>query len=251
MNFPTDHPRPEEWSFKGDSIVFEIDKEITGKIRKMLLETGTTLYILLLAVYTILLAKYTSKQDIVVGTGTAGRTHADLEHIIGMFVNMLAIRNRPREGQAFYEFLAEVKKNALAAFENQDYQFEELVRRLNLTRQPGKNPLFDVEFTFQNVFLKDLEIPGLILKSYRRSQPNARFDLTLHAVENNGVITMQLIYAIQLFKRSTIEDIKKNFIETLEQVTADPKIKLEDIKISYHLSAASSNPGTHQIQFDF
>ncbi|MCP5050905.1 MAG: polyketide synthase, partial [bacterium] len=150
LDFPTDYTRPEEWNYAGDAIVFEIPPQKTAKIKEMVLETGTTLYIVFLAVTSIVLSKYTMRQDIVVGTGVAGRTHADLEHVIGMFVNMLAIRSYPRENKGFHEFLEEVRENALDAFENQDYQFDELVKRLNLTGESGRNPLFDVEFTFQN-----------------------------------------------------------------------------------------------------
>jgi non-ribosomal peptide synthetase component F len=168
-----------------------------------------------------------------------------------MFINMLAMRIKLRAGETFRELLAEVKQTALEAFANQDYQFEALVKQLNLSREPGRNPMFDVEFTFQNFPLNALEIPGLTLKPYRDWHASTRFDLSIQAAEEKGCLTVVLSYATQLFKPSTIQDIKTNLLESLEQVTANPMIKLEDIKYSFQLAAAPVNPQTQQIQFDF
>ena len=92
---PSDYTRPLVQSFDGDSVNFEIDKKLTEKLNKLVAETGATLYMVLLAAYNILLSKYTGQEDIIVGSPIAGRQHADLENIIGMFVNTLAMRNYP------------------------------------------------------------------------------------------------------------------------------------------------------------
>jgi non-ribosomal peptide synthetase component F len=104
----------------------------------------------LLAVYYVLLEKYTGQKDIVVGSPIAGRHHEDLQQIVGMFVNTLVLRNYPTEEKTFRQFLAEVRENSLQAFDNQDYQFEMLVDRLNLARDLSRNPLFDVMFVLHN-----------------------------------------------------------------------------------------------------
>ncbi len=122
---PEDYPRPSVQSFEGDRIHFELDKELTGEIREQCTKTGTTLYMMLLGAYNILLSKYTGQDDIIIGSPIVGRHHADLEGIIGMFVNTLAMRNRPEGGKTAEEFLEEVKENSLKAYENQDYQFED------------------------------------------------------------------------------------------------------------------------------
>ena len=150
LNMPTDYPRPAVQSFEGDSIDFNVDSELTKELNKLAAETGSTLYMVLLAAYNVLLSKYTGQEDIVVGSPIAGRQHADLDNIIGMFVNTLAMRNFPESSKTFKEFLAEVKDNALRAYENQDYQFEELVEKLNIPRDMSRNPLFDTMFVMQN-----------------------------------------------------------------------------------------------------
>ncbi|MCU5332366.1 condensation domain-containing protein, partial [Bacillus wiedmannii] len=138
LNMPTDFPRPSIQSFEGCSTSFDLDKELTENLNALAKETGTTLYMVLLAAYNVLLSKYTGQEDIVVGSPVAGRPHADLQSIIGMFVNTLAMRNYPKSNQTFEEFLDGVKENALIAYENQDYQFEQLVERLEIPRDMSR-----------------------------------------------------------------------------------------------------------------
>ena len=97
-----------------------------------------------------MLSKYTGQEDIIVGSPIAGRPHYDLQNIIGMFVNTFAFRNYPASSKTFRQFLNEVKEHALTAYENQDYQFEELIGRLNIRRDISRNPLFDTMLVIQN-----------------------------------------------------------------------------------------------------
>jgi amino acid adenylation domain-containing protein len=238
---PTDFPRPPVPVFEGNGIISNIDKQLAVKVRQLASETDTTVYMVLLAVFNILLSKYTLQEDIVVGTGVAGRRHADLENIIGMFVNMLPMRNQPKAEKRFTEFLQVVKKNAIDAFENQDYQFEELVEKLDIPRNTGRNPIFDAEFTLQNIAVMEMnyKVPGIQPKPYDTIETqNTKFDLSLEAVEKTNGITMILNYSTALFKRSTAEKIIEHYIEILQQVLENRKIKLKDIQLSHKLSAA-------------
>ncbi|MCP5053151.1 MAG: non-ribosomal peptide synthetase, partial [bacterium] len=179
LKLPVDYPRPDVRDIdRGDSIVFRLEEELSEKIYHLVKETQTTLFILLLAVYKVLLFKYTGQEDIIVGSPITGRSHADLEQVIGVFLNMLAIRNRPRKRQVFRDFLMEVKENALGAFENQDYPFDTLVRKLKLQGETGRNPLFDTEFAIHNMDgPKRKEFTGLKVKSYPGGTNFAKFDL--------------------------------------------------------------------------
>ncbi|MCP4150805.1 MAG: hypothetical protein GY757_23870, partial [bacterium] len=150
LNLPTDYPRPENQTFEGDKLSFGLNKNETHSLKKVAKENDITLYMTILSIFTILLSKLSGQEDIIVGTPTAGRRHADLESIIGMFVNTLAIRNYPEGTKTITEYLGEVKENTLQAFENQEYQFEELVDKLSLKRDTGRNPLFDVMFNLLN-----------------------------------------------------------------------------------------------------
>ncbi len=242
LKLPLDYERPLKQSFDFDRVMFEVDRELIAKVRELARdkESGATIYMILLAVYFILLSKYSGHEDIVVGGGVAGRKHPDTENMMGMFINMLAMRNRPAEEKTFAGFLGEVKRCALAAFENQDYPFDELVKVLNLQREYSRHPLFDTEFTFQETAEPFLEIPGLIIEPYDYDHKLLKFDLSLTAFEDEDTIHLTLGFSPQLFKKSTIEKMANHFIEILEQLPANKEIRLKDIKITHELSAAEA-----------
>ena len=127
--------------------------------------------------------KYTGQEDIIVGTPVAGRPHADLGNIVGMFVNTLVMRNNPEGEKTFAEFLAEVKDNAIKAYENQECQFEELVEKVASKRDMSRNPIFDVMFALQNTERTSLSIEGLKLSPYITENKISKFDITINAVE--------------------------------------------------------------------
>ncbi|MCP4146221.1 MAG: hypothetical protein GY757_00595, partial [bacterium] len=146
LELPQDNPRPLVQSFEGDTIEFTVAKEEMQKIKAAADENNATLYMTIMAVYTIMLSKLSRQEDIIVGAPIAGRRHADLENIIGMFVNTLPMRNYPEEEKTFTAYLKEVKERTLTAYENQEYPFEDLVEKLALPRDTGRNSIFDVAF---------------------------------------------------------------------------------------------------------
>jgi iturin family lipopeptide synthetase B len=149
LNLPADYPEPQKKNFKGSFIRFEIAREETEKLKELAKQIEATLYIVMLSVFNIFLSRLSGQEDIVLGTPLEGRNHADLYSIIGMFVNTLALRNYPQAEKTFSGFLKEIKERTVRAFENQDYQFEDLVERLKIKREPNRNPLFDILFSFQ------------------------------------------------------------------------------------------------------
>ncbi|WP_313559736.1 non-ribosomal peptide synthetase, partial [Ruminiclostridium cellobioparum] len=231
LMLPTDYARSTMSSFEGDTLSLILDKNITADINRFIADTGVTLHILLLSVFNVLLAKYTSQYDIVVGTAVAGRPHADLQNIIGMFVNMLSMRNYPEQEKTFYEFLAEVKANSIKAYENQDYQFEMLVDKLNLKRNTSRNPLYDVMCTVQNVEIPEIEIDELKFKPYSYDNKITHADINLMVKEVNGETVLHFEYCTGLFKRETIEKIACNFKNIVVDVLDNPQKKLIDINM--------------------
>ncbi|MDQ1355252.1 MAG: hypothetical protein QG657_5562, partial [Acidobacteriota bacterium] len=241
LNMPTDYPRQLEKSFAGNIVTTEIDIPLTDKIKTVILETGNTLYIVLLTVLNILLSKYTGQDDIIVGCPTAGRNHEDLENIIGMFVNTLAMRNYLRRGMTAGDFLAEVKKNALQAFENQDYPFEELVSQLKIVQNHTRNPLFDILFVSEKLDIPKLELEDLTFTPYQFEYKISHMDLVFYIKEIEGKIELKLEYATALFKKPGVAGMLKHYLEILEQVIDNVNIKLEEIKISHEFLAPQSN----------
>jgi amino acid adenylation domain-containing protein len=250
LKIPTDYPRPKVKSFEGNTINFDIAAEETKAIKELITKEEVSLYMVLLSIYYILLSKLSGQEDIVVGTGIVGRSHADLMSIIGLFFNTIVLRNQHIKEKSFKEFLKDIKSNTLESFENQDYPFDKLVEELQerglLIRDSGRNPLFDTMFAIQNFEEKtgdvsEIVIPGLKLKGYNNESKVSRFDLFLIGSESNDIIRMRLEYSTVLFKSVTAEKLTGCYIEILNQVLKNNRIKLKDITISSIFSDIQSH----------
>jgi len=218
LNLPTDYPRPAKRSFDGDTVLFEISKKETERLKRLALEQGQTLFMALFAAFNVLMAKLSGQDDIVAGTVTAGRGHADVQEIIGMFVGTLALRNYPKGDKTFKEFLAEVKNRTIAAFEHQDYPLEELVGKVAPRADAGRNPLFDVVFELENEDDRtEYLLEALMLDTsnpYKYKNKTSKFDMLMVAVETEVGLQFKVEYSTKLFKESTIE----RFIRYYEQI---------------------------------
>ncbi|UCH95458.1 MAG: amino acid adenylation domain-containing protein [Candidatus Aminicenantes bacterium] len=252
VDIPKDFPRPLVQSFEGDIFHFVLDSWLSGALKRLTQQTKTTLNMVLLAAYAILLSKYSGEKDIVVGLGISGRTHPDVENIIGFFVNTLPIKIQPQPDKTYSKFLHEVKDITLAGYENQEYPFEELVRKLGVTGDLSQNPLFNAAFVVQNMEIDKIEIEGLEITPYDFKTRVSRFDFQLVASEANDSITMILEYSIALFKRVWAEKFAERYVNILKQVVENNDIKLKDITISHHLTVAkpSVSKGT-AVDFNF
>ncbi|PJI07373.1 MULTISPECIES: non-ribosomal peptide synthetase [Clostridium] len=231
LSLPTDYKRPRVKDFRGRSINFVLDKETTEKLKKIAKETGSTMYMLLMANINILLSKYSGQEDIIIGSPIAGRNHVDLENVIGMFVNTLAIRSSVNGEASFKEYLKTVKSKALKAFENQDYQFEELVDKIDVDRDLSRNPLFDVMFVLQNMEETKVEINDLVFRTYNTNDNVEKFDITITAKEREEEIYFNLSYATSLYKYETIERMKKHLLNIIEETGQNAETKIKDIEL--------------------
>jgi tyrocidine synthetase-3 len=235
LNLPCDFPRPTIFSFKGATHSFKPDKQDTERLKLLTREHNATLFTVLMTALNILLYKYSGQEDIIVGTSTAGRSHSDLERLIGMFVNELALRNRPTGSKTFLQLLGEVKQATIDAFDNQDIQFEELVDRLNPERDPSRNTLFDVCLSVANFKRPETVLEDIALTPLPMETGTSKFDLTLFAFEDerDGTISFNLEYCTSLFAPDTIRRMAVHFLNILRTVTAAPDIRIEEINIYY------------------
>lgn len=231
LDLPYDHPRPSKQVFEGDSVRFELPTEQIQALNCLASEYDATLYIVLLTIYYIMLYRLSGQEDIVVGTPIAARRHADLEQIIGMFVNTLALRNYPSGDKTFKDFLSEVKERTLNAFENQEYQFEDLVERVEVTRDISRNPLFDTMFSMQNAGIPEVRIPGVTLKSYGVDPAISKFDLELSADEEGNRIIFNFTYCTSLFERETILRFTSYFKQLVSSVIENCSRRVADLEI--------------------
>ncbi len=234
LNLPFDYQRPSVPAFEGDAVYFNLNSETTEKLEELAARIGATPYMVILAIYNIFLLKYANTEDIVIGTPIAGRVHEDLKKIIGVFINTLALRNYPRKDITFAEFLNEVKENTLQAYDNQEYQYEMLLDKLDLKPDMSRNPLFDVMFVHLNIDQSKEEIQDLKFTPYQFEGTGAKYDLTLYGqeVKNNEESLLQLTfrYRTQLFKKETIEKLSERFIEIAKQVLNNPELKIAEIE---------------------
>ena len=242
LELPLDYERSERQSFAGDKILFRLEKRETARLAKIARTHDATMYMVLLAVYKILLSKITGQQDIIVGTPTMGRSNADLENLIGIFINTIAIRSRLPKENSFSAFLLELKEKTLKAFENQDYQFENLVEKVVAGRDMSRNPIIDVLFSFnnQNDLLRVSGAPDMpdIPHLYALPKVTSKFDLVLVANEDDDTIAMNLTYSSAIFKRATVQSIVNHFLRIVAQVAEDEHIRLADIVIDSEFAAA-------------
>jgi acyl carrier protein len=252
LELPLDYKRPQAQDFSGGIVYFKVENSLEKRLAQMKEKTGVTLSTLLLAHFYILLSKYSGQEDIVVGIPTAGRSHVDLENIAGMFVNVLSLRNFTGRDVIFSEFLRQVNTSSLNAYDNQDYQFDELVDRLGLSRSHDRNPLFNSVFSFQKSDREEERKSGNETKhnAHEPVETLSKFDLKLGVIEIKHSITMYLEYKTALFKKETIENIASAYLKIIEQTLADPRIKLADIVIPTGVLPVDSENQDDQVDFD-
>ena len=240
LSLPLDFPRPKLFQFDGAIHRFPLDGDSSQKARSQCAALGVTLFVHLLTAFNILLHKYTEQTDILVGSVTAGRHCLELEPVVGMFVNTLVFRNQLNDQQTFQEFLGRVKENTIAAFDNQDVPFEDLVKLLDREKDPSRNPLFDVAFVAQNYKPPAIRLEGLTLAPYEHVYQTSKFDITLFVYDLGEEIVFDLEYATTLYKPATIEKIADRYIEVIKQILDNADIPIKEISISHHLMDAGA-----------
>jgi len=147
-------------------VKFNIGNTLRSQLENLAQSNKVTLYMVLLTAYNILLYRFSSEEDIIIGTPIAGRHHAKLDKIVGVFINTLVIRNFPNSNKTARELLNEVKETVSNAFKNQDYPFDDIVNGLNIERNGIKNPLFNIMFVLNNINYKELNLSQLEVTEY-------------------------------------------------------------------------------------
>ncbi|MCP4152048.1 MAG: non-ribosomal peptide synthetase, partial [bacterium] len=250
LNLPLDFERPEEKSYAGSSLSFKIEESHLAQLKQLALKERTTMFAIMLTIYYVFLSKISGQQDIITGIPVIGRSHNGLDKMLGMFVNTLALRNYPEPEKTFKEFLTDVKQRTTTAFENQDYQFEDLVNHVVKNRDPARNPLFDVFFAYSypEPVRKEQEIAGMKIYTLDEFTDDASekgvaltmFDMCLQLMDTGDNLLVTLLYWERLFKEETIQRFCEYYQEIVTAVAGNTGIKLKEIKISHDLGVAQS-----------
>ncbi|UII31869.1 amino acid adenylation domain-containing protein [Fulvivirga ulvae] len=230
LDLPIDNARPEERSYEGATSDFVLSKEDSSRLRKLAEQEGVTLYVLLLAAYKVFLSKLCNQEDIIIGSPSAGRSHPDLENVIGMFINTLPIRSEVKPQWTFQAFLKELNKIAISCFDNQDFPLDELIDELKLERETGRNPLFDVEFVFKNYEETTFELNDL-KQTNIPLEHRAAFELILSTYEMDGMFHFRWEYTKELFKEATIDKFTDYFKKIVEGILADATLEISSYEL--------------------
>ncbi|MFP5274543.1 amino acid adenylation domain-containing protein [Coleofasciculus sp.] len=231
LDLPTDRPRPPSQTFRGGTKTFELSGTLTQQLKKLGHQSGTTLFLTLLAAFVTLLSRYSHEDDIVVGTPIAGRNHREIESLIGFFVNTLALRVDLSGNPSFRELLRRTRQVTLEAYSHQDLPFEKLVEELQPERNLSYNPLFQVMFVLQNAGSEDWQLPGLTLSPLEIESVTAKFDLTLAIEEKESGLRGVWQYNSDLFDGTTISQMAGHFQTLLAGIVANPEQSMSELPL--------------------
>lgn len=231
LNLPIDYPRPARKNYEGDHAFFLVKEEEIKALKKIFLKENATLYVLVLSILYVFLAKISGQEDIVVGTLINTRQNKALNDMIGLFVKKVPLRNYPRSSKTFGDFLTEVNQQVLDVYKNQDYPYEELARKVVKEQDPGHTPMFDVLLNFIYIDISEVEMPGIKVKPYTLKTKRVGYDLELVCEGSYKELFFKLSYSTKLFKEETIRRFISYFRTIIASIIKNPGIKISEIQI--------------------
>ena len=231
LELPTDHKRPPVQDYLGGFVPLVFDAALTARLKALGMQQGTTLFMNLLAGFSLLLSRLSGQSDVVIGVPSANRPQQELEGLIGFFVNTLALRMTQSGTPSVAQWLQQARRVALEAQEHQDLPFEQVVELLNPPRSLAHSPLFQVLFAWEQDQDSDLLLTGLDVTPVESSHHVAKFDLQLALHERDGQIVGGLEYASGLFERGTVEQFGEYLRRVLVQMVEDSEQSLAAIKL--------------------
>ncbi|MFL2077157.1 amino acid adenylation domain-containing protein [Marinilactibacillus psychrotolerans] len=208
-----------------------ISQGLSEKLEKMANENNSTIYILLLAAYFILLFKYTDQSRLLIGTPTSGRNHKSVENSLGMFVNTVVMQGLPEKNMEFKDYLKEIRDTALNAYEHADYPFDALVKQLGVDRYTDKNPLFQTMFLLQNG-TNNFNLGQANITAVDLDHSMLKVDLSLIVTNTENGLNCSFNYSKTLFSQAFIKRALKHYKKILETIVQDPEVLLKDIEIT-------------------
>ena len=224
LELPTDRARPAQQSFRGEVRTFEVNPALTSRLRDVARATDSTLFMVLLAGYDLLIHRLSGRDDVVVGSPIAGRMRREVEGLIGFFVNTMALRTDLSGDPTFAELVRRVRETTLEAYAHQDLPFERVVEELQPERTLSRNPLFQVAFALQNVRMDPVDAPGLRFRLEDVDSGTSKFDMYLEMHEDGDRLRAHLEYATDLWEPASVERMIGLFLQLLEACADRPEL---------------------------
>jgi amino acid adenylation domain-containing protein/non-ribosomal peptide synthase protein (TIGR01720 family) len=239
LNLPTDYPRPPAQSFEGAVHTDLLPRSLVDRLAAVGAANGATPFMTMLAAFAVLLSRYSGQEDLVIGSPVANRNRAEIESIIGLFVNTIVLRADLSGNPSFEEFLRRVRRTVLGAFSHQDTPFDLLVEKLQPERNLSHSPLFQTMFILQNAHStvtgqyqdRYAELPGLAIAPLEPENRTAKFDLTLFLEETSDGLRALWEYSTGLFEADTIVRMAGHYRTLLESIAGNPAQTVGDLDI--------------------
>ncbi|TRU33563.1 MAG: amino acid adenylation domain-containing protein [Microcystis aeruginosa Ma_MB_F_20061100_S20] len=220
---PTDRPRPAIQSFRGGTERLQLDSQLTQQLKKLSQESGSTLFMTLLAGFAVLLSRYSQQTDVVIGSPIANRNRTEIEGLIGFFVNTLVLRFDLSQDPTFEDFLAQVRQTTQDAYDHQDLPFEMLVEKLQIERHLDRNPLTQIVFALQNAPSSPWDLPGLNIEEIPSGLDSVRVDLEVYLWDAPEGLGGFCSYNRDLFDAETIVRMMTHFKTLLAAIVENPR----------------------------
>ncbi|MEC9375343.1 MAG: amino acid adenylation domain-containing protein [Pseudomonadota bacterium] len=231
LELPIDKVRPELQSFNGKHLYSQISSEKTIALKNLAVKQNATLYMALLGVFNILLHRYTSQEDILIGSPIAGREQDILENTVGVFINSLALRTKINGAENFQELLKKIKNTTLDAYDNQSVPFERVVEEIQPERDISRSPLFQVMFVLQNAPLDSISFDEHTNIPLDIETNTSKFELTLTAWEHSDGLGLQFEYNTDLFQTKTIEAMARHYTTLVNEIVGSPFIPIKNLNL--------------------
>jgi amino acid adenylation domain-containing protein len=231
LNLKDKRPRPEEMSHRGANRKYLMPEEIKEGIQRLSRAEGATIYMTLLAAFSILLHRYSGQEEMIIGTAVAGRTRAETEELIGIFINMLPIRVDLRGVPSYRELLERVREVTVRGYAYQEVPIERIIKEVGVGRRAGHTPLFQVAFGIQNTIEDEIALPGLELRPYPFEHEAVRYDLTVWVEESAKGMWASWTYRTDLFDEATIAGMHDHFEQLLISIIERPDAEINLIEM--------------------
>lgn len=233
LELPTDYQRPARMSFRGASHFFTVPASLRAEIAAAARLWSVTPYVVMLAGWAAVLGRYAGQEDLLVGTPMAGRTEPGTEEMIGMFVNVVALRVRPARDQTFHGLVTQTWQTAIEGIAFQEAPIEKVIERLRPPRDPSRNQLFQTAFVYDEAFEESVHVAGLTIEGAAPPpRTAAKLDLSIEVVEHGGRLEAEIEYATELFAPETIHRIARHYTTFLENAVRSPNRPLCEIPLA-------------------
>ncbi|HKP11738.1 MAG TPA: amino acid adenylation domain-containing protein, partial [Blastocatellia bacterium] len=231
LELPTDHARPAQLSDRGGRQSFRLSAEVSGELRRLSRRQGVTLFMTLLTGYRALLSRYSGQAEVMVGTPVAGRQQAEVEGLIGFFVNMVVLRGSLEGDPSVEEMLRREREVTLGAYGHQEVGFERLVEELQPEREMSRAPLFQAMFVLQNVRRERLRLAGLKLSREAVEVETAHYELTLAMADEEGGLRGTMEYSRDLYEAETVRRMVRHYERLLGEMVAGEGRRLSEMEM--------------------